>query len=212
MGYAVERDEVPERQEGSDRVPATEIQKTLSSILRSTPFHSSKQSQELLQYIVNQTLAGHFEMLKERIVGANVFNRSPDYDTNDDPIVRARAAEVRKRLALYYQSAREESVLVSIPSGSFKAIFEWAGSNSVQLPPVRQHGLERGQPPNEPVTPPASQEVAGPDPGPTSSRLRGRRWWILIAAGIGDPGVGDTALLRIPGGARLQSILVACFG
>jgi len=76
MAHAVEKDDFQERQERSDGVPAAEIEKTLSSILQSTPFHSSKQSQELLQYIVNQTLAGHLEMLKERVVGANVFNLS----------------------------------------------------------------------------------------------------------------------------------------
>jgi hypothetical protein len=180
MAHAVEKDDFQERQERSDGVPAAEIEKTLSSILQSTPFHSSKQSQELLQYIINQTLAGHLEMLKERIVGANVFNRKPDYDTNDDPIVRARAAEVRKRLALYYQTAREDSVLITVPSGSFKAIFEWAGTNTVPLPPVPQHGPKRGQP----IIPPASQVVAGLGLAPTTSGIRGRRSWILIAASL----------------------------
>jgi len=184
MAHAVEKIDFPQGHEGSDKVPAIEIQKALSAILRSTPFHSSKQSQELLQYIVDQTLAGHLEMLKERIIGANVFNRRPDYDTNDDPIVRARAAEVRKRLALYYQTAREEPVQISVPAGSFKAIFEWAGTNGVPLPPVPQHGPERDQPPIEPITPPASHEVAGPGLAPTSSRFLGRRWWILIAASL----------------------------
>ncbi len=184
MAHAVEKDDIPARQERSDGVPAAEIQKTLSAILQSTPFHSSKQSQELLQYIVNQTLAGHLEMLKERIVGANVFNRKPDYDTNDDPIVRARAAEVRKRLALYYQTAREDSVLISVPSGSFKAIFEWAGTNPVLVPPVSQPGPERGQPPIEPIVPPATPEVAALGRAPTFSRLRSRRWMLLIAASL----------------------------
>jgi hypothetical protein len=184
MAHTVEKDDILARQERSDGVPVTEVQKTLSAILQSTPFHSSKQSQELLQYIVNQTLAGHLEMLKERIVGANVFNRKPDYDTNDDPIVRARAAEVRKRLALYYQTAREDSVLITVPSGSFKAIFKWAGTNTVPLPPVPQHGPERGQPPMEPIIPPASHQVAGPGLAPSFSRLRGRRWLVLIAASL----------------------------
>src|ERR1022692_1948460 len=157
MEHSVEVADPHDRQHGLEGVPALEVQKTLSAIFQSTPFHTSKQSQELLQYIVDQTLAGHLEMLKERIIGANVFNRRPDYDTNDDPIVRARAAEVRKRLALYYQTAREETVLISVPSGSFKAIFEWAGTNTVPLPPVPQHGPKRGQP----IIPPASQVVAG---------------------------------------------------
>jgi len=119
-------------------------------------------------------------MLKERVVGANVFNRKPDYDTNDDPIVRGRAAEIRKRLALYYQTAREDSVLISVPSGSFKAIFEWAGTNTVPLPPVPQHGPKRGQP----IIPPASHVVAGLGLAPTSSGIRRRIWWIAIAAPV----------------------------
>jgi hypothetical protein len=173
-----------ERHEGSEKVPAAEIQRSLSLILQSVPFHSSKQSQELLQYIVDQTLAGHFEMLKERIVGANVFNRNPDYDTNDDPIVRARAAEVRKRLALYYQTAREESIRIGIPSGSFRATFEWAGTNPPSLPPPPPHSPEQSQPPLEPIAPPATPEVAGHGLARAFSRLRGRGWWILVAASL----------------------------
>jgi hypothetical protein len=184
MLHAVEKIDSSERQEGPDKVPATEVQNTLSVILQSSPFHSSKQSQELLQYIVDQTLAGHLEMLKERIIGANVFNRRPDYDTNDDPIVRARAAEVRKRLAVYYQTAREESVLITVPSGSFKAIFEWAERNPIQLQSAPPHGPEPSQPPVEPITPPAPHEVAGPGLAPSTARFRGRIWWIMIAASV----------------------------
>jgi hypothetical protein len=36
-----------------------------------------------------------------------VFGRSPDYDTAEDPVVRLRAADVRKRLAQYYQAKSE---------------------------------------------------------------------------------------------------------
>ena len=83
---------------------AAQVQKTLVEILKSVPFRTSRQSQQLLQYIVDQTLAGHVELLKERVIGAEVFGRPPDYDTNEDPIVRGRAAEVRKRLAQFYVS------------------------------------------------------------------------------------------------------------
>jgi hypothetical protein len=180
MEHAVEI--ADDQHEISQKVPAAEVMKTVSAILQSPPFHSSKQSQELLQYIVDQTLSGHLEMLKERIIGANVFNRRPDYDTNDDPIARARAAEVRKRLALYYQTAREESVLISIPSGSFRANFEWAHRNPVhspQLPPPLPEGTS---PPAELTTPPAIRTVAGQPVPPFSSKLRGRRWWVVSIA------------------------------
>ncbi len=170
-----------ERQEGSEPVPVTEVLKSLSAILQSTPFHSSKQSQELLQYIVNQTLGGHLEMLKERIIGANVFNRRPDYDTNDDPIVRARAAEVRKRLALYYQTAREEAILITVPPGSFKAIFEWIDRKPTHLSAALPTGAEIGQPPVEVIAPPLHRQIAEPEHRPFPMRFRAWRWWIVLA-------------------------------
>jgi len=52
---------------------------------------------------VEQTLAGNEDNLKERTLGVEVFHRTPDYDTNLDPVVRLCAGEVRKRIAQYYQ-------------------------------------------------------------------------------------------------------------
>lgn len=170
------------RQETLEGVPEAEVRKTLSAILQSPPFHTSKQSRELLQFIVEQTLANRLEMLKERVIGAHVFGRRMDYATNDDPIVRARVAEVRKRLALYYQTTREESVQVSIPSGSFKATFEWAERNPVTVQPAPHPGSDSSQPPVDLKTPPIPHEVAGQEHPPFSSRFRRRRWWIVIAA------------------------------
>src|ERR1700736_2013715 len=51
MDHMLERIESAERADGLDRVSAAEVRKALPSILRSSPFHASKQSQELLQYI-----------------------------------------------------------------------------------------------------------------------------------------------------------------
>jgi hypothetical protein len=182
MEHAVEKIEPSGRPESSESVPASEVQRTLSAILQSTYFQSSKQSQELLKYIVDQTLAGHLEMLKERIIGANVFSRRPDYDTNDDPIVRARAAEVRKRLALFYQAAREEAVLISVPSGSFRATLEWAGKSAIQPPPVPLPVLETTQPALEAARVPAPRQPEKPESPTSATKSRSRRWLILIVA------------------------------
>jgi hypothetical protein len=37
------------------------------------------------------------------VIGTEVFNRAPGYDPAADPIVRVTAAEIRKRLAQFYQ-------------------------------------------------------------------------------------------------------------
>jgi hypothetical protein len=78
-----------------------------------------------LRYIVEHSLAHEEDMLRERMIGINVFRRPSDYDSGNDPIVRARAAEVRKRLAQYYLHGEgaSEDIRIEVPSGSYKAVF-----------------------------------------------------------------------------------------
>ena len=108
-------------------VSSVRLDVVLDEILRSAPFSSSRQCQTLLRYLVEKSGKGGEESLKERVIGVEVFGRSPDYNTGDDPIVRARVGEVRKRLAQYYLS--EESshtrIKITIPSGSYRATFEF---------------------------------------------------------------------------------------
>ncbi len=184
MGHAVESDETPPLLAASQEVHAARIQEALSEILNSNPFRTSKQSQRLLRYIVDQTLSGHGHLLKERVIGAEVFGRRPDYDTNADPVVRARAAEIRKRLALYYQIADRDPVRISVPLGSFKAVFEWTHGKPVQLPLAPPHEPELSRAPVDPITTPISHEVIGRDPKASSARFRSLKWSIAIAVAV----------------------------
>jgi hypothetical protein len=97
-----------------------EILRELQEILASPHFCNSKRYPSLLQYIVENTLAGKSELLKERTLGVEVFDRPPTYDTNTDTVVRYTAGEVRKRLLLYYsEHGRNSSVQISLPAGSY---------------------------------------------------------------------------------------------
>src|SRR5579872_1618559 len=110
--------------QAANRISIDLVQQTLAEIFQSAPFRASKQSQQLLRYIVDQTLSGRSELLKERLIGVSVFGRQPDYDTNEDPIVRARAAEVRKRLAQFYVGEGSRSTIrIEISPGSYLASF-----------------------------------------------------------------------------------------
>jgi hypothetical protein len=92
----------------------------LERLLKSDPFKNSKRCQILLSYLVEETLAGHGDLLKERLVGVNVFGRSPDYDTAQDPVVRSAVIEVRKRLAQFYvESGKDAAVRVDLHPGSY---------------------------------------------------------------------------------------------
>ena len=118
----------------------SQIQQLLAEILGSAPFRTSRQCQDLFRFIVEHSLAGSEDSLRERVIGIEVFGRAPNYDTADDPVVRLRAADVRKRLAQYYQSRIGEvgNWKIEIPTGSYKAQFHPTEAilSPVPLPPV----------------------------------------------------------------------------
>jgi len=96
------------------------VMRELAEILSSPHFSSSKRYPALLQYIVENTLAGKSDLLKERTLGMEVFGRSPTYDTSNDTVVRFTAGEVRRRLLAYYsESSQDSSIRISLPAGSY---------------------------------------------------------------------------------------------
>src|SRR5271157_521623 len=111
--------------EAISQADAVRIREALGDVLQSAPFRNTRQCQSFLKYIVEHTLAGESDLLRERVIGTEVFGRSHDYEPGDDPVVRVRAAEVRKKLAQYYQNHADSPVRIDIPPGSFKAVFEW---------------------------------------------------------------------------------------
>jgi hypothetical protein len=117
------------------------IRFALDDLLASNPLKATQQCQTLLQYIVDHTLAGEDALLRERVIGKEVFGRRPDYEPGEDPVVRIRAADLRKRLALYYQSLDGiPDVRIEVPSGSYKAVFTWK-SPALQTAPVSRAPL-----------------------------------------------------------------------
>jgi hypothetical protein len=165
------------------RADPHDVEQTLSAILQSPPFRSAKQMQKLLRFIVSETLAGHSDMLKERSIGAYLFDKRPDYDTNSDPIVRLRVAELRKRLALYYQSSPDETILINIPSGSFRAVFERPAKRHPLTAEPRQEPEPIPSAVSDPIAPLSVNGIEKLSPAPSISRLRWRKWG-AAAAGV----------------------------
>jgi hypothetical protein len=73
------------------------LQLHLKELIDGAAFRGSHRSGQFLRYIVEQAIAGHFESLKERVIGVEMFGRSPSYATGDDAIVRVTASDVRRR-------------------------------------------------------------------------------------------------------------------
>lgn len=125
---------VPKSEEEKD-----EVRRQMHRLLETAHFKNSRRYPALFQFIVEETLEGRGEFLKERLLGVRVFNRPPGYDTASDPIVRVTIAEIRKRIAQYYHEAAHDSEMrIELMAGHYEPEFH----------PRKAHlaGLEEGTP------------------------------------------------------------------
>jgi hypothetical protein len=107
------------------------IQEQLERLLSNPYFSHSRRFPSFLRYVVEKTLAGQEDALKERTLGIEIFGRQADYDTASDPIVRVTAAEIRKRIAQYYQEpGHDGEIRISLPAGSYVPQFHPHASES----------------------------------------------------------------------------------
>ncbi len=104
------------------------IRAQLDLLIRDEVFRSSKRSVAFLKYVVEMTLNGSADQIKERTIGVEVFGRHPSYDTNLDHIVRTAATELRKKLATYYVNEKHRSELrMGLIPGSYIPRFTLPG-------------------------------------------------------------------------------------
>ena len=83
-----------------------EVRAALERVLGSSLFASGGRASSLLRYLVEQTLAGGGERLKEYVVGVELFGRGDQFDPRVDTIVRVEARRLRARLDEYLQRSR----------------------------------------------------------------------------------------------------------
>ncbi|MBI4893398.1 MAG: hypothetical protein HY821_22445, partial [Acidobacteria bacterium] len=95
----------------------------LRDILDSEFFVHSDRLRRLLEFVVEQSLAGNRDDIKEYSIGLAVFDRSPNYDPRIDPIVRVEAGRLRTRLKQFYTSPQGSAapIIIDLPKGSYFA-------------------------------------------------------------------------------------------
>jgi TolB-like protein len=93
-------------------------------MLASTTFGRSERAARFLQHLVETTLRGESQLLKESLLGTEVFGREPTWDPKLDPVVRQEAARLRKRIARYYETENPGAPLhIEIPVGTYVPVF-----------------------------------------------------------------------------------------
>jgi hypothetical protein len=128
------------------------VEAEMESICNSTAFKTSRKCREFLRYVVQVTLSGRGDSLKERSIGIDLMGCDLSYDPSTDARVRVRAKEVRQRLTAFYATQTGfRECRISLPVGAYVpefALYEQPGQ--VAAMPETQA--------------PSTGSISGPDP------------------------------------------------
>src|SRR5271154_3129180 len=86
----------------SEKYRVADVRSELDRILASRMFVASPRLARFLRHVVERTLEGDPEGLKESVIGTEVFDRRAGYDAKSEPIVRTEARRLRSKLGQYY--------------------------------------------------------------------------------------------------------------
>jgi predicted ATPase len=127
------------------RVSPEEVRAELTRVLRSDAFSKAASLGLLLQHLVERTLDGTADQLKEYSIGVDVFARGESFDPRIDTIVRVQARRLRARLKEYYRSDGQfDPIVIEIPTGRYGATFASAYAAVRSVPSGRPPGAPSG--------------------------------------------------------------------
>src|SRR5262245_6556563 len=99
-------------------IPQDAILEQLGKVLASESFHGSERSTNLLRFLVEQTISGQQDRLKEYTLGTEALGRGNAFDPRTDTIVRAEVSRLRNRLDKYYATeGRADPVVIALSKG-----------------------------------------------------------------------------------------------
>lgn len=136
-----------------EAVSETEARQALQAVLQSRTFERSERLQKFLRYVCELTLQGEGSRINEYLIGAEVFDRGPDYSPQEDAIVRRQAHALRRKLHEYYETeGRADPVRIELPLGRYVPVFRRS-----------------------------SEETHWPAPAPIGAVRRDNRWLVATA-------------------------------
>ena len=98
------------------------IKSVQDKILNSREFSGSQKNKKLLLFLIQSYLKN--EIPKETTIALEVLERSKNFNSTDDPIVRVQMHTLRKKLESYYKSdGIDDKVRLQIPKGHYAIKF-----------------------------------------------------------------------------------------
>jgi adenylate cyclase len=106
-------------------VPQDAILEHLGKVLSSQSFQGAERAAKLLRFMVEQTVSGQPDRLKEYTLGTEALGKGTSFDPRTDTIVRAEVARLRSRLDRYYATeGLDDTVGIALPKGSYVPQFQ----------------------------------------------------------------------------------------
>jgi tetratricopeptide (TPR) repeat protein len=97
-----------------------QVKRQLERICGSPQFRAAGRLRDFLIFVVEQTLAGNKQQLKEYSIATDVYARLPSFDPKLDSIVRVEAIKLRARLGEYYGgNGSSDEIRICIPKGGY---------------------------------------------------------------------------------------------
>src|SRR6478735_8211095 len=101
-----------------------QIAAQVNKISSSSTLKNSPVLCQFLQFVVDETLGGNGERIKEYTIGTKVLGRKSDFDPQLDAIVRIHAGRLRRALNEFYSGEGKGDVMrISIPKGGYTPDF-----------------------------------------------------------------------------------------
>jgi hypothetical protein len=122
-----------------EKIPQAQmLESQVERILHCDELRTSDVLRQILKFLMDKTISGEADQLKEYTVAIDGLGKSADYDPQHNSAVRIQVGRLRQKLAEYYRGeGKNDTVIIDIPKGRFKLTCEVrsAGSAiSVQSP------------------------------------------------------------------------------
>ena len=108
----------------TEKLSEREVRSELDRLLQSALFSQSDRLGRFLRFAIENALAGNTDLLKEYVIGTEVYDRKPPYHPSQDSIVRTEARRLRSKLKEYYESeGKQNPVFIYFRPGTYVPLF-----------------------------------------------------------------------------------------
>jgi TolB-like protein len=100
------------------------VEEQLERIFRDPHFTESAILRKFLSFIVQETIHGRSNCLKEYTIAINVLEKPLNFNPQENGIVRIHAGRLRRALTEYYgETGRDDQIVITIPKGKYVPVF-----------------------------------------------------------------------------------------